>query len=98
MDFEALVLLCKAALEPVQFLRGIPEAEAWGSVLRAEDLLTYGSRLVRAAGGGDASAPNSFGTVVEPRSKADPVPKPQSAYNVVLGIRRMHKNRGYPPW
>ena len=31
-----------------------------------------------------------------PRSRKDPVPQPQSALNVILGVRRMHKTRGYP--
>jgi len=64
VDFEGLVLLCKAALEPVVFSRSVPVAEWWLSVARADDLLTFGGRLVEAAGGGDVAAPNSFGTVV----------------------------------
>jgi hypothetical protein len=33
---------------------------------------------------------------MRPRRSADPVPQPQSALNVILGIRRMHKDKGYP--
>ena len=31
---------------------------------------------------------------MQPRRRADPVPQPQSALNVILGVRRMHRDKG----
>ena len=33
---------------------------------------------------------------MQPRCRADPAPQPQSALNVILGVRRMHKDKGHP--
>jgi hypothetical protein len=33
---------------------------------------------------------------MQPRRRADPVPQPQSALNVILGIRRLHRDKGTP--
>ena len=63
VDFEELVLLVKEALEPISFSQRISPNEAWTSVVRADDILTYGGRLIAAAGGGAISDPNSFGTM-----------------------------------
>ena len=33
---------------------------------------------------------------MQPRRRSDPTPLPQSALNVLLGVRRLHKDRGFP--
>ena len=33
---------------------------------------------------------------MQPRRRSDPVPQPQSALNVILGIRRLHRDKGAP--
>ena len=33
---------------------------------------------------------------MQPKRRADPVPQPQSALNVILGVRRMHRDKGHP--
>ena len=65
VDFERLVLLVLAALEPLTFSAIISRADSWTSVARKDLLLTYGGRLVAAGGGGQVSEDNSFGTMVK---------------------------------
>ena len=65
INYEELVLLVQAALEPVTFNQHIPKSQEWSTTLRKDNLLLYGGRLVSAAGGGQVTDLNSFGTMVE---------------------------------
>ena len=51
------------ALEPLVYTKRVSKGESWKSLLRADNLLKFGGRLVCAAGGGKVTDPNSFGSI-----------------------------------